>query len=578
MASDALDRDCLSFGDFIIDRADERLIGPGGPVRLGNKAYRVLLMLVDQQGRLLTKDALFSSVWDGTIVSESALTSVIKELRRALCDESRPPRYIESVYGRGYRFLPEVSRSSGRAVPAAESKSAPGAKGARPQGKATPPAKGAKPPLLYVTDFDDSAVRDLQPYLAAALREEILLALSRFRDIRLVSAAGTGAPATEAAGDRDYRLTLKLVPYGDSVRAFVRLVRLGTQAIIWADQVELDMRGLGADIDRLVRTIASAALPRMQDDLLCNLPPQPEDVYDLYFSIRLRMRAMHGFAEAREIASELEEMVRRYPEFVLAYPPLTRLYNTDYCFTGIGSSGEHERRLAYELAHQALALDPTESHLHTVKGWAHLWAGEPLLAEQHLAEALRLNPYNQHRLVELATGFMYLGKLDRAAELLERCRDLTPFATEAPHEEQGLLHLLSGEFEAAASQLALVRRYHPDDRAGTKPTLTSELYALLAAAGLEAPDVSARAEGWRGSMAERWCRPEPLDDDRLIAWVSFHEPLQDPARKQWLVELLERALKGGSRSPRALSRAKPGSASKPSAAEGVRIQPPTSRP
>src|SRR5688572_24504656 len=109
MMSNDADRDThLAVGDFVIDRADERVIGPGGPLKLGNKAYRVLLSLAEQDGKLLTKDALFSSVWDGTTVSESALTSVIKELRRALGDESRTPRYIESVYGRGYRLLERV--------------------------------------------------------------------------------------------------------------------------------------------------------------------------------------------------------------------------------------------------------------------------------------------------------------------------------------------------------------------------------------------------------------------------------------------------------------------------------------
>ena len=96
----------LRFGSFRLDPADERLWGPAGAVKLGNKAFRVLERLAHQPGRLITKDELFSSVWDGTIVSESALTSVVKELRRALGDESRTPRFIESVYGRGYRFIP----------------------------------------------------------------------------------------------------------------------------------------------------------------------------------------------------------------------------------------------------------------------------------------------------------------------------------------------------------------------------------------------------------------------------------------------------------------------------------------
>ena len=98
----------FGFDRYSIDCRDERLIGPHGPIRIGNKAFQVLLRLVEEGGRLVTKDSLMSSVWDGTIVSEFSLTSAIKELRRALDDDARQPRFIQSVYGRGYRFLSRV--------------------------------------------------------------------------------------------------------------------------------------------------------------------------------------------------------------------------------------------------------------------------------------------------------------------------------------------------------------------------------------------------------------------------------------------------------------------------------------
>lgn len=104
----------LSFAGFVLDEADERLIGPAGPVRIGFKAFRLLRTLARARGKLLTKDELFDAVWDGAFVSESALTSVIKELRRALGDEPATPRYIETVYGRGYRFIPAVEEEPGK--------------------------------------------------------------------------------------------------------------------------------------------------------------------------------------------------------------------------------------------------------------------------------------------------------------------------------------------------------------------------------------------------------------------------------------------------------------------------------
>jgi DNA-binding winged helix-turn-helix (wHTH) protein len=526
----------LSFGDFTIDRADERLLGPQGPVRLGNKAYRVLLLLAEQEGRLLTKDALFSSVWDGTIVSESALTSVIKELRRALGDDPRAPRYIESAYGRGYRLLPEVTNRRGAAEPAEPdtARSAP----------RTRNASIGRPPLLYIPAFDDLALRDSEPHLAAVIREEILFALSRFRDIRLVSDAGTAtAPTAGGYGERDYQLSIKLVQDAASIRAFARLSKLASQAIIWADSIDLAEGSLGPNVDKLVRRIAAAALPRLHDDILCHVPALPQDVYDLYFLTKLKMRGQDSFAEAQEVAAAWERMIEEHPGFAPAYPPLTRLYNTDYCYSGLGSTGEAERRRAYDLAHRAFAIDPTESHLHTVKGWSHLWAGEAALARQHLNEALHLNPYNQSRLVEVATAFMYLDDLDGAAELLTRCRDLTPFATESPHEEQGLLHLLRCEFDQAAGHLALARRHHPDDSARTGQTIMSELYALLAAAGSNSPDLGTLFRRWRQSVEQRWCSPDPLDEQRLNRWVLYHHPFQNDARKEWLVGLLEAAMR-----------------------------------
>lgn len=528
----------VAFAEFTLDRADERLLGPSGPVKVGNKAFRVLLMLAEHEGRLLTKDALFSSVWDGTIVSESALTSVIKELRHALDDDPKAPRYIESVYGRGYRLLPPVTPVEADVARRPDTAPCPAA----PQ-RATD--LGA-PPLLYIGAFDDLTARECSPHLAAVLREEILFALSRFRDIRLVSDQAAAAPPARGYGERDYQLSLKLVHNGSSLRAFTRLSRLATGAIIWADNIEFSDAHLGPDVDRLVRRIAAAALPRMQDDLLGNLSPQPHDLYDLYFLTRLKMRGQTSFAEAREMAATWERIIKDHPNFALAYPPLARLYDTDYCYSGLGSTGETERRRAYDLAHQAFALDPTESHFHTMKGWAHLWAGEWALARQHLDEALRLNPYNERRLVEVATGLMYLDDLEGAADLLQRCRDLTPFMTDAPCEEQGLLHLLRGEFEEAAEQLSLVRRSNPDDRVGTTPTIRGEMYALWAAAGEEVPDLATRAEHWRAMIEERWCGPEPLTDDQLKQWVLYHNPFQKQERREWLLALLDRAMTAGS--------------------------------
>jgi DNA-binding winged helix-turn-helix (wHTH) protein/tetratricopeptide (TPR) repeat protein len=528
----------LAFGDFVLDCVDERLIGPGGPIKIGNKAFNVLLMLVEQNGRLLTKDALFSSVWDGTIVSESSLTSVIKELRRALGDESRTPRYIESVYGRGYRFIAPVAIAERKHASPEVSPELP----QPPTELRSRPSLG-EPPLLYFPQPQDEAVRDGHPYLAETLREEILFTLARFREIRLVSdtspATADGQPSY---GDRDYQLSLRLLGRGDMLRAFARLSRLSSGAIIWAEATDLDSSNLGDQADQLVRRIAAAALPTLHADVLRNLPEQPSDGYSLYFQNKLQMRCQNSLDKARDLAASWERLIALHPTLSGAYPPLVRLYNTDFCFTGLGSSGERERARAYELAHRAIALDSTESHLHSVKAWCHLWAGEAALARSHFEEALRLNPYNQTRLIEASTGFMFLDDLDRAALLLERSRNLAPFAIDAPHEEQALLHLLREEFDVAGREFALVRRGHPDDGTTTEPTILSELYALLAAAGAGAEDLFLRSRRWQERMRALWAADESPDAERLTRWALNHNPFQSASRREWMLGLLRSAL------------------------------------
>jgi DNA-binding winged helix-turn-helix (wHTH) protein len=99
----------LAFGPFGLDLHDERLWCGHEVLRLPPKAFAVLACLVTQAGRLVTKDALLAAVWPETIRSEDVLTAAIRQLRRVLDDQVRTPRFIETVHGRGYRFMASVS-------------------------------------------------------------------------------------------------------------------------------------------------------------------------------------------------------------------------------------------------------------------------------------------------------------------------------------------------------------------------------------------------------------------------------------------------------------------------------------
>jgi DNA-binding winged helix-turn-helix (wHTH) protein len=75
------------------------------------KASALLSYLLDRAGHVVPKAELFATVWSDTVLSDAALTSCIQELRQAMHDDARKPRYIETVYRRGFRFIGKVVSS-----------------------------------------------------------------------------------------------------------------------------------------------------------------------------------------------------------------------------------------------------------------------------------------------------------------------------------------------------------------------------------------------------------------------------------------------------------------------------------
>ena len=100
---------CLVFGPFRLDLRDERLWCGPEVIPLPPKTFAVLCCLVAQAGQLVTKEALLEAVWPETVVSEAVVTVAMRTLRRVLGDPARTPRFIETVHGRGYRFIAPVS-------------------------------------------------------------------------------------------------------------------------------------------------------------------------------------------------------------------------------------------------------------------------------------------------------------------------------------------------------------------------------------------------------------------------------------------------------------------------------------
>jgi len=115
----------LRFGPFCFEPASERLWRGAEEIHLKPKMRDMLLFFVCNPGRLIAKAELLTAIWSETHVSPETLRSSLRELRNVLGDDARAPRFVETVHGRGYRFLCDVTEAA--AAPAgAVSRQAPG--------------------------------------------------------------------------------------------------------------------------------------------------------------------------------------------------------------------------------------------------------------------------------------------------------------------------------------------------------------------------------------------------------------------------------------------------------------------
>src|SRR5947209_8207221 len=97
----------LTFGHFEVDTSTGELRKGGIRVRLPGQPFAILLLLIQHSGEVITRKQLHNEIWgEGTFVDfEHSLNAAVNKLRRALSDSAENPRYIQTVPGRGYRFI-----------------------------------------------------------------------------------------------------------------------------------------------------------------------------------------------------------------------------------------------------------------------------------------------------------------------------------------------------------------------------------------------------------------------------------------------------------------------------------------
>jgi DNA-binding winged helix-turn-helix (wHTH) protein/tetratricopeptide (TPR) repeat protein len=458
----------MIFGAFRVDPSDERLLGAAGPIKLGNKAYQVLLRLIEDEGRLVTKDALFLSVWDGNIVSESALTSVVKELRRALRDESRTPRYIESVYGRGYRFIAKVQR-----VRAGEPVRAPVVAGNADDGGLSPayspePATASNP-ALAVLPFATAWQPEKDGNLGVRMAEELIELLRGVRWIDVVAHSASRGWSSDTTRPREVGAALgaryvvegRLQAGRDCTLLTAQASSAETGRLVWSRRMELpqqpEMDVLRPHLVEFVGALSSQIEDQEMRRAIA-LPVEALTVNDLIWRARWHSSqyTVEGLRTAEALLREALEKVPHSSEAVIQLA-FCRHRDVWYRRGGTGEILELRR-----LAQRAISADEKDGRGYMVAGIAESWMRHSTAAIALLEQAIGLNPSLGYAHAQLAAAHYLRGRPELALALLDQALRLDVGEHQAyyVYGEVAIARAMLGQWDAAidAADQSIMRR------------------------------------------------------------------------------------------------------------------------
>jgi TolB-like protein len=223
------------FGDFELDLDRYELRRGRAVVKSEPRVLEVLNFLIEQRARVVPKEELLDTIWREVHVSESALTTAIRDARRALGDSSADPKWIRTVYGRGFRFVGDIETTP----PTASVSSAP------PPARSQPQASTRK--SMAVLPLADLSPKRDQGHLCDGVAEELINTLTRIPELRVISRA---AAFDYQADDDLLALGVKLgVEYllrgsvrsdggGERLRISVHLVDVRNGHHLWSEKYD----------------------------------------------------------------------------------------------------------------------------------------------------------------------------------------------------------------------------------------------------------------------------------------------------------------------------------------------------
>ena len=248
------------FGDHVLDIERRELRRGAEPIALEPQVFDLLVYLVRNRGRVVSKDDLIEGVWGGRIVSDSALTSRLNAARKAVNDSGAEQRVIRTVQRRGVRFIGEVSEDGEpvRGIAAAPT--------ATEEAPATTEAPTAPRLSIVVLPFVNLSNDPEQQYFADGVTGDLMTDLSRIPDMLVISRNTAFTYRDKPVDTRQigrelgvrYVLEGEVQRSGNRVRVTAQLIDAETDTHLWAERFAGDAGDLFALQEEITNRIAVA--------------------------------------------------------------------------------------------------------------------------------------------------------------------------------------------------------------------------------------------------------------------------------------------------------------------------------
>ncbi|MET1411798.1 winged helix-turn-helix domain-containing protein [Roseibium sp. HPY-6] len=446
----------LAFENTEIDMVLAELRRSGEPVSIEPRAFDLLCLLISNRDRLVTKDEIVAKIWDSRYISDAAISTCVKSVRKAIGDDGDQQRLIKTVRGRGFRFIGAVRESAlEAALPAGPQTHSP-----HPE----PPEEHGKPSIV-VLPFEDYGSDHGQQLLAEAIPHELIQGLAKLRWLRVI-ARGTAfqfrGPNLDLAsiGERlavRYALTGTVLHFQDMMSVSVELAHCESGLVIWAERFEdRSDRFLAIRREMLEQIASSLEIYITQREASIAARSSTEKL-DAWAEYHLGLRHLFLFTEANNTAAKscFERAIEKDPEFARAHAGLSFGRFQD-AFVGYSSDKAAAIEEARRFAERSVELDPLDPFANLNLGRSFWLSNDPALGLGWLERSISLSPNFAQGHYSRAFAEALQGRSGAALKHASAALDLSPLdpLLYAMHGVRALANLQAGELEAATGEAA----------------------------------------------------------------------------------------------------------------------------